>query len=81
MCRADTDDDRGRAVSAGPETEGNGRRQCCQLDRNVHHRTLLRGRRGTCGYCGVLQTCQGPEMKMRETIRHGGSTACDAAFV
>ena len=35
------------------------------------------------------QTCQGPEMKMRETVRHsgegaiffgGGSTACDAAF-
>ena len=39
----------------------------------------------------ILQICQGPEMKMRETARHsgkgaifrggGGSTACDAAFV
>ena len=32
---------------------------------------------------GRFQTCQGPEMKMRETIRNSGegSTACDAAFV
>ena len=41
---------------------------------------------------GQAQTCQGPEMKMRETVCHsgkgaiffgggGGSTACDAAFV
>jgi len=36
-----------------------------------------------------IQTCQGPEMKMRETVRHSGegaiffreSTACDAAFI
>jgi len=37
--------------------------------------------------CLLIQTCQGPEMKMLETVRHseegaifseGGSTACDA---
>ena len=44
---------------------------------------------GSHGVSGSAQTCQGPEMKMRETARHsgegaiffGGSTACDAAFV
>jgi len=41
-------------------------------------------------YYELNQTCQGSEMKMRETVRHsgegaifsgGGGTACDAAFV